>query len=220
MNNLYDLFCRIDEYTEYIQTKGFEISENGLPVFTRDMFLDENPELLIPVDHWKDRRIRDKKKTVIVFFCGDKAIYRRLDKLLAEIDIYRQFMGVAGMDVTVTSDMDLEWQRAVLHLNHLAMAVLACSGIKIVLNSRTGGPGTESIFDHIPKGITVASGFLGCNSAYQENDYSYISKMLKLIPNRILIYGSCNAKARKQLDMMGMSYKVFKDFRQLCKEAS
>ena len=165
MENLYDLFCRIDEYTEYIQMKGFEISENGLPAFTRDMFLDEDPELLIPVDHWKDKRIKDKKKTVIVFFCGDNAIYRRLDKLLAEIDIYRQYMGVVGTDVTVTSDMDPEWQRAILHLNHLTMAVMACSGIKIVLNTRAGSPGTESVFDHIPKGITVASGLLGGNYA-------------------------------------------------------
>ena len=220
MHNLYDLFCVIDEYTAYLREKDFEFSQDGSPVLRKEMFLNEIPDMMVPVNHRKDRRVVNRKKTVLVFFCGDVEIYRRLPKLLSEIDEYRTYMGVVGPDVTVTADMDDEWQRAIMFLTQLAMAVMACNGIKVVLNTRTGGTCTREMLGIMPRGVMVASGFLGGDSKYDKADFSYVAKMLRLMPAVILIYGSCSAKLQEKLDRVGLNCVVYTDFRRLCKEAT
>jgi len=220
MDSLYDLFVLTDEFTTYLEQKGFDFDEKGFPIFKKEMFLTEIPELLVPVQQRKNRRVVEKKKTVIVFFCGDIHIYRRLPKLISEIDEYKEYMGVAGFDVTLTCDMEPEWQLAIMLLNLLSLAVLASNGIKIVLNTRTGGSETKDVLNAMPKGIIVASGFLGGSSKYITIDYEYIAKIMRLMPQKVLIYGSCNKKMCKKLDIVGIDYIVFKDFRKLCKEVA
>lgn len=73
-------------------------------------------------------------------------------------------MGVIGFDLTVTSDMDVEWQREVMLLNQLGTALLAHSGIKIVHNMRCGRRSTLQCFDSVPKGVFCASGTLGLSN--------------------------------------------------------
>jgi len=68
MNNLLDLFKIIDEYSIYLEKNGFPFTDEGYPIFSKDMFLSEIPDLLIPVQHRKNRRVNNKKKTVLVFF--------------------------------------------------------------------------------------------------------------------------------------------------------
>ncbi len=220
MENLYDFFCVADEYTEYLKGKGFRFSPKGCPLFSQDMFLKETPEIMVPVGQRKNRRVVDKKKTVLVFFCADELIYRRLDKLLAEVDIYKEYMGVVEPDITVTKDMDLEWQFATMLLNQLAMAVLAINGVKVILNTRVGTERTFELLENLPKGVMIASGFLGGTSKYKKYDYMYIAKILRLMPKKVLIYGSCSKKTLEKLDMVGIDYKIYPDFRKMCKEVA
>lgn len=129
-------------------------------------------------------------------------------------------MGVVEADVTVTFDMDIEWQCAIMLLNQLVMAVMAVNGIKIILNTRIGCRETMRMFRYVPMGIMVASGFRGGSRKYDEKDFEYISKLLELMPRRVLIYGTCNDYVLKQIDDMGMEYVHYMDFRKLCEEVA
>ena len=180
----------------------------------------EKPELIIPVNHRKNRRVTNKKKTLLAFFCGDEHIYRRIVNLPEEIEEYRPYMGVIGCDVTVTKDMDIEWQRAIIQLNQLVMAVFAANDIKIVLNTRMGSRETIDMFKYFPKGITIASGFRGGTRKYFKGYFEYISKVLYFLPGRLLIYGKCHDSVLNELNQMGLECIVFSDFRELCKEVA
>ncbi|MCR4649081.1 MAG: DUF4417 domain-containing protein, partial [Lachnospiraceae bacterium] len=161
MKNLMDFFNIIDKLTLYLKEKEFSFTEEGYPLFSKEMFLSEKPELIVPVYQRKNRRVTNKKKTLIAFYCGDEHIYRRIVNLPEEIEEYLPYMGVIGCDVTVTKDMEIEWQRAIILLNLLVMAVFAANGIKVVLNTRMGSSETKDMFKFFPKGITIASGFRG-----------------------------------------------------------
>ena len=213
-----DIFIFIDELYLYLKDKEISFDKDGLPIFTPDMFLKDWPDLVVPFSQRKNRRVIDRKKTVICFFDKDHHLYPRLSKLFDEIDEYKSFMGVIGMDVTFTDDMDEEWQRAIALLNQLFLAVLAVNGIKILLNTRTAGLDTISIWQNVPRGVMAASGFLGCDPIYADDDFSYLEKILMLLPEKLIIYGKHDVKAEKQLDTMGIDYRIYMDFHRLCKE--
>lgn len=220
MNSMMDFLLLIDKLTAYLQEKRFSFSEEGYPIFEKWMFLSDKPDLIVPVNQRKNRRVKNKKKTLIAFYCGDEYIYRRIVKLPEEIEEYLPYMGVIGCDVTVTRDMEIEWQRAIILLNQLVMAVFAANGIKIVLNTRMGSKETRDMFKYYPKGITVASGFRGGTRRYIKGNFDYISKVLFFLPKKLFIYGRCHNSVLQEIDQMGIECIVYSDFRSLCKEVA
>ena len=220
MNSLMDFLMLIDKFTKYLQEKGFPFSEEGYPLFEKQMFLTEEPDLIVPVNQRKNRRVINKKKTLIAFYCGDKLIYRRIVKLPEEIEEYQPYMGVIGCDITVTKDMDIEWQRAIILLNQLVMAIFATNGIKIVLNTRMGSKETRDMFKYFPKGVMIASGFRGGTRKHIRNNFEYTSKVLYFLPNKLLIYGKCHNSVLRGLSQLGIECIVYSDFRELCKEVA
>ena len=218
IKNFLDIFVVADEIYQYLEDKEIEFDEEGFPVFTKEMFLTEWPDLVIPFSQRKNRRVINRSRTVVCFFDKDQKLYPRISKVLSEIEEYKTFMGAIGLDITITEDMDDEWQRAIALMNQLFLAVLAVNGIKIIINTRTGGLASKNIFKNIPQDVMAASGFLGCDGLKQENDFSYLEKILMLLPNKLIIYGKHDLTVEKQLDVMGIDYRVYTDFHRLCKE--
>lgn len=218
MRCLRDVFTVIDKLYVYLSDKDICFDEEGFPIFKGEMFLDEWPELMVPFSQRNNRRVLNKKKTVLCFFDKDHHLYPRAAKVIDEIEEYKQYMGAVGLDVTVTEDMDQEWQKAILLLNQLFLVTLAVNGVKIVINTRTAGQEPDCIFKNIPSGIMAASGFLGCERIGAEDDFSYVKKILALLPDKLMIYGKHDLTAEHQLDVMGIDYRVYKDFHRLCKE--
>lgn len=218
IQNLKDIFLLIDDYYTYLKEHNISIDSNGFPVFTPDMFLTQWPDLVIPFSQRKNKRVTNKSRTVICFYDKDNHLYPRFYKLLAEISEYKSYMGVIGIDVTFTDDMDEEWQKATALLNQLFLAVLAVNDIKIVLNTRSASLDANSLWRNVPQGVMAASGFLGCDPLYSEDDFSFLKKILLLLPKKLIIYGKHDLIAEKQLDSMGIDYRVYKDFHRLCKE--
>lgn len=219
VKNMMDL-CKIaDDFVQYLQDKGFEFNEMGFPVFKREMFLEEIPEQVIPYDFRKNRIIKNPQKTLLSFYCPDARIYPRLEKVLDEIPEYCKYMGAAATDVTVTADMDQEWQDFIMLLNQLFMAVLAVNGIKIVANLRTGSPTTHKNICGIPKNVIWATGFLGC-SKDEPYDMRFISTVMLGRPSALLIYGKEDSNATEKLSLMGIKYLVYPDYHKARKEVA
>ena len=219
INNLIDIIDVTDELLSYLNGK-IDFSEDGFPVFTKDMFLNEEPELIVPYYNRHNKVVKDPKKTVICFFGSDESLYRRLENVFDDLDEYRLFQGVIGLDITVTSDMDAEWQDAIMLLNQLFLAVLAVNGIRIIMNARSGGSNSVKNLMRFPKNILWATSFLGCDKLNAETDFSFISKMLGLLPSKLLIYGKHDEIAENQLSVMGIPYRTYTDFRRLSKEVA
>ena len=218
VQSLYDIFVVVDGLYLYLSDKNIDFDEDGFPIFRSDMFLDEWPDMVVPFYRRNDKNVTNKKKTVICFFAKDCELYPRLSKLLSEIDEYKSFMGVIGFDLSITFDMDEEWQRIIALLNQLFLAVLAVNGVKIVFNSRSAGLSTNDIFKNVPQNIMVASGFLGCDCLKADHDFSYLGKIISILPQKLILYGKHDLIAENQLDTIGINYKVYMDYHRRSKE--
>ena len=216
VENLIDLLKVSEEYIRYLERKGVKFNKKGFPLLEKEMFLDEYPELVLPYDFRKNTLVADPKKTLLCFYCGDKRIYPRLKKVLKDIPEYKRFLGVVTIDITVTSDMDEEWQNAML-LHQLFMAVLAVNGVKVVANLRTGDARSAENLNDVPKGVMWATGFLGCA---EENplDFCFISSVLRVMPSKFVVYGPEDGIALEKLNMMGIDYRVYDDYHKLSKK--
>ena len=217
IKNLSDLLSLTEKFYLYLDGK-ISFDEYGYPIFKSEMFLKVWPNLIIPYSQRKNRIVTSKKKTVLCFYDSDKNLYPRIAKVIDEIDEYKAYLGVIGLDITITDDMDSEWQEYTFLLNQLFLAVLAVNGIQIAVNTRSAGLDINTIFINIPQNATVASGFLGCDLCKNEHDFSYLTKILTLLPEKLIIYGKHDKHIEAQLDTMGINYRVYKDFHRLCKE--
>ena len=216
--SLIDIMKIIDFYIKYLNEHNFRLSKNGYPIFDKNMFLNEWPKLTITFTNRNNKTVKDSSKTLICFYDKDSHLYQRLVKVFEEINEYKRFLGVVGLDVTFTNDMDEEWQKTISLLNQLFLAILSCNDIKIVMNTRSASLQSSFLFENVPHNIMCASGFLGCKKTKSKFDFTYLSKILSIMPSKLLIYGKHDKIVEEQLDMMGISYRTQKDFHSLCKE--
>ena len=217
MNNILNLLTKMDEYITYLEEKGIKFNELGFPILTKEMFIREIPEIIIPYTHRNDNKVIDKKKTLLCTFDSDQHIYPRINKIFEDINEYKKYLGVVMSDITVTDDMDIEWQLLIILLNQLYMAILAVNGIKVAFNTRIGSLDTINTYISIPKNIICVSSFLGCSKS-KEYDLDYITKILYLRPSYLLIYGKEDRSITEKLNEFGINYRYYKDFHSLCKK--
>ncbi|MFA7100750.1 MAG: DUF4417 domain-containing protein [Bacilli bacterium] len=216
IRSLFDLIITADEYSNYLLNHGWSFLSNGFPDFTnkQTFFLKTMPNDIIPYPQRNNWMIPSKNKVVICFFCRDYLLYRRLSSVLHDIPELKKYGGVVEMDITVTEGMDKDWQDFLMLLNQLYLAILIENGIFVMPNTRCGDSATIGNLAHIPKNVIWCSSFLGCkNISSNEGLSGYIDKVLSLNPQMIIIYGKHDKRLEKQLDIVGVNYKVYKDFR-------
>lgn len=217
MHSLLNVFQCIDKLYDYLEQFKLKYDRNGFPIFTKEMFLCKYPQLVIPYYLRNNKIVKNRKSTLLCFYCPDFRIYPRFTNIEKDIVTYQEYMGVIGSDITVTADMDIEWQNALMLLNQLHMAVLAVNGIKIVFNLRNGNDETLKNFSVIPKNIMCASGFLGCEKQKVHSDFRYLSKVMYVKPSKLILYGKKDSIIENQLNLMGIEYKRYDDFHTISK---
>jgi len=217
ISNIVDLLELERSYRDYLLSQNVDFDEKGFPIFQASMFLNEWPDVIVTYQCRNSTAlVKDPSKTAICFYTADSRIYPRLERVFKELDEYRRFIGVVSMDLTFTSDMDLELQLLILTINQLFTMILAVNGIRIILNTRSGGLDLSLAFKTIPKGIAISSGFLGCNRLSKDN-LSYLSKIIFLLPCKVLIYGKHDLVAEEQLERFGFIYKIYPDTHRISK---
>ena len=211
ISKLTDIMEFIDRCAGYLAQRGVVFDALGFPVMEKTWYLGELPDQMVTYRDRNNGYIRDKSKTVICFFCGDERIYPRFENLFNEIEEYRPFMGVVGADITVTSDMDIEWQEALMLANQLFTAVLGVNGVKIIQNLRCGSAETLRCLSSVPKGVLCASGTLGCDRTASHSDMRYTEKLMHVRPSGILMYGKSDPIMEQQIGLVGIPYMLYRD---------
>lgn len=215
MNSIMNLLYSVNFMRSYLDGR-IEFDSAGWPIFKKEYFLNEWPQLVVPYSHRKNRIVTDCSKTVICFYMSDNYLFPRLNKVLDDISEYRKYLGVISLDITVTRDMDIEMQYLILLANQLFMAILAVNGIKIIFNTRIASNETIKSFDNIPRGVMCGSGFLGCTKASSIFYASlYVNKVMKLVPEKLIIYGKKDPIIFGLMDNLGINYRRYDDFHTL-----
>lgn len=214
------LISLVDGYTEYLSGKGVRFNRLGFPLLDRSCYLDRWPERVVTYRERYSKLVTDPTATVLCLYCADERIYPRLERVLVEVPTYQRFMGVIGADVTVTSDMDVEWQEETVLLNQLFTAVLAANEVKVVANLRVGSAASLECLDTIPRGVLCASGTLGCNPTESQLDLSYSAKLMRVRPSGLLIYRRKDAIMEEQADILGIPRRRYPDAHALYRKLS
>ena len=208
----------IDRYADYLSGKGIQFNPQGFPMLQPQMYLDEWPELMVPYRDRKARFVHNPSHTVLCLFTSDMRIYPRLEKALDDIPEYSRYMGAVGSDLTVTSDMDLEWQQAIMLLNQLYLATLAVNGVKIVQNLRCGSPSTITCLSCVPSGVMCATSTLGCANTESELDRLFAGKLFAIRPGKLLLYGKHDPIMERQANVAGVPCRIYPDAHTLYKQ--
>lgn len=208
----------IDRYADYLSGKGIQFNPQGFPMLQPQMYLDEWPELMVPYRDRKARFVHNPSHTVLCLFTSDMRIYPRLEKALDDIPEYSRYMGAVGSDLTVTSDMDLEWQQAIMLLNQLYLATLAVNGVKIVQNLRCGSPSTITCLSCVPSGVMCATSTLGCANTESELDLLFAEKLFAIRPGKLLLYGKHDPIMERQANVAGVPCRIYPDAHTLYKQ--
>jgi hypothetical protein len=218
IDSLADLLDIIQKMSEYLVGK-IQFTKDGWPIFERKHLLLDLPEKVITCQYRNTISPDLKSKTLLCFFSADSRIYPRFLNLFDELDEYKCYLGVAAPDITVTWDMDIELQECLMLANQLFLAVLAVNGVKVVFNTRCGSANTQKCFHNIPRNAMWISGFLGCSTAksFYEADI-YVAKILRLLPCQLIIYGKHDHRIDSELNMIGLDYYYYADYRSLSKK--
>ena len=211
MKNLYDLIQVIEVYTGYLKKYGVKLNKEGFPILKRECFLDEWPALVVPYDYRNSKIVVNPRRTVLCLYTSDARIYPRLEKILDDLCEYKRFMGAVASDITITQNMENDWQNLIMLANQLYLAILAANGIKVLGNLRTGSQGSLPNLKSTPCNVMWAAGFLGCEKD-DMSDMRFISSVMFVRPSKMLLYGKEDENATEKLNTMGVDFRYYHDY--------
>ena len=211
INTLNELMLTAESFTSYLLDKKVTFDKRGLPLIPPECYLRSLPRNVVPWDYRNSSFVSDPSSTVICWYAPDRRLLPRLETVFSDISDLKRFQAVVWLDLTVTYDMDPQYQEFLMLLNQLFAAVCAVNGIPVVANLRTGGRETLSLLSTIPHNVTVAAGTLGCENLRSNSDFSFIEKVLRVHARSVIIYGKKDPIAEDQLKTMGVAFRRFPD---------
>lgn len=209
MDNLLKLSDKL--YT-YLLDNGIRFNEYGYPIVPRYMFLNEYPEEIIPF-FCRNQATHPKNRTVLCSYSNDNRIYPRLSKIHEDIEIYREYMGICGFDLSPRINWDIDLQKFNILLSQMATVYLGLHGIKFFPNFRVGSWETINALSSYPHNSVFSVGTLGCAKGLTNFNIAYMkAKMYYALPKSLLIYGSLKSDYQTVLNEMNVEYKIYTDF--------
>ncbi len=207
--NLIELAQRLEKS---LREQGVSFLDIGLPKFPEEIVFRGEPGDLLTFS--RRYEARDKKRTILCHFEKDEKVYKRLFSLDKEIEIYKEYQGMAGFDLSPRIDWDLDLQWFNILLNRLADVYVGLKGVKILPNFRSGSLETFEAFDVYPDKVPYAVGSLGCLRGDQNvNDVLLRCKTIRVRPPVLYYYGKISKSSERILQDFGIPYRVFKDYR-------
>ncbi len=193
-----------------LRQRGVCFTQDGFPIFKRDMILDAVPNDIIPYKYIKSTTDKDVK--AICFFQEDELLYPRLTSLEKDIPLFREYLGVCGLDLSPNLFWPIEQQLFNILLSQLYTAYLAVNRIKIIPNWRIGDLRTLKILDSYPRGSQFVVGTLGSVRNNKSSGIYYVrAKALASSPSRLLIYGKLESEYRQELIELGIPHIQYDD---------
>ncbi len=204
--NLIELAQRLEKS---LREQGVSFLDTGLPKFPEEIVFRGEPGDLLTFS--RRYEARDKKRTILCHFENDEKVYKRLFSLDKEIEIYKEYQGMAGFDLSPRIDWDLNLQWFNILLNRLADVYVGLKGVKILPNFRTGSLETFEVFDVYPDNVPYAVGALGCLRGDQNvNDVLLRFKTICVRPSALYYYGKITKSSERILQDFGIPIAFLK----------
>lgn len=209
VNNLYELAILL---RSKLKAAKWTFNKYGFPVFPKEVLMDECPLNVEPIQRIKC--CKHPQKTLLCSFADDKFIICRLKRIFEENNLYGNFAGFGGFDLSPRIRWDFRKQKFNLWLSQLATAFICSTGQKILPNFRTGGFDTLFALESYPQNSAFIVGTLGCSKRYNPlHSYIFKTKLLLTRPSQLVIYGALRKEYKKLLEDLAIPYILRDDFR-------
>lgn len=201
---------------KYLKEKGIQFTEDGYPILKKEWYATTTPSKIVPFN--KKQYFSGEKDISICFFYCDESLYPRLERVIEELEIYKNYHSVCMMDISVSPYMLDEVQKFNLLLNLLFIAVLGSEGIKIIPSFRSGNSETLNVIEEcIPEPLFWVMGIVGTQKSKKNLyfDLLFLEKLLRLTPHKILCYGKPAKSTYLDLKDANIELLMYRDFRDL-----
>ena len=203
-----NLFAIADKLYRRLCENGIQFNQFGYPIIPPEQLVTNIPDEIIPFD--RKNTCRNPERTILCFFRNDELLYPCLNRLDEDNEIFCNFMGVCGFDLSPRREHDIKLQNFNLLMNRMVDAYRAVHGVKILPNFRTGNLSTLASLTSVPPESCFIAGTLGCSRGYVlENSTLLKAKLLYARPQHMLIYGTLRSEYAAILDEFGQSYTIF-----------
>jgi len=194
VGDLMGLINYCDEKITILKENNIEFV-NGIPQIPKNMYYDDIPEYIETYQFRNEIPIDKQKKSLICFYSDDKRLWNRLNTIEKDCEIFKNYGGIVGMDLSISVFMLKIRQRFFMKLNAIYNCLVALHGIKIAINARIGDLSTLDVIKNYPSDKLVVFGNIGCKKKIPAYSYYVIEKWIKFVKLKtICVYGTITDK--------------------------
>lgn len=186
-----NLLSWCDNKITYLKSKKVRF-ENNVPVIPSECIFDGIPKNISTYEHRNSIPKEFRSESLLSFFIPDNVIFNRLHKIETDLQIFKQYGGICGLDLSPSIYMLLPRQRMSILINAVFNCYCAIQGIKVLPNARLGELSTMSMVSSIPCGSNIISSNLGCRQKDLKfyDLYQLSLTILSRRPSIVFIYGN------------------------------
>ena len=164
---------------------------NGRPQVPIDKLYFEVPEMIETYQFRNEIPNDIKKKSLICFYSYENRILPRLETIDRDAEIFKEYGGIVGMDISPSVNMLRPRQLHSILINQIYNCLMAIRGVMIAINSRIGDLKTNSIIYEFPTNKTLIFGNLGCKGIFKNYSILQFQNWITVNkPKNICIYGN------------------------------
>lgn len=226
-----------DDKISYLKEQGITF-KNGIPQLATEYVYVGHPDAVSTFAYRNDIPEEAKPNSLLTFFMYDDKLWPRLKKIDNDVEILKEYGGVAGFDLSPCVGMLRPRQRLSILINAIHSCYLGLKGIKILPNYRPGDFGTLCTADYFPDDCPFIVSNLGCNKygfkAYGEYQLDIVLRNKRL--EILFVYGSIYKHEaarlirknrfeiisfpdrRRRVRNNGKSYRYYLSGKEICKE--
>ncbi len=187
----YNLLKWCDEHISYLKSHGIEFSHE-IPQLPHEYLFTDRPSAVSTFAYRNDIPEKARANALLTYFMLEDKLWPRLAKIDDDIEILREYGGVAGFDLSPCIGMLRPRQLLSILVNAIHACYLGIHGIKILPNYRAGDFGTLCAADFFPDDCSFIVGNLGCtNTEFKAyGDYQLDIILRRKRPEVLFVYGS------------------------------
>ncbi len=182
---------------------------NGRPKIPVDKIYNGVPDLIETYQFRNEIPKEKRKKSLICFYSFENRILPRLETVDSDVEIFKEYAGIVGMDISPSINMLRPRQLHSILINQIYNCLIAIRGVMVAINSRIGDLKTNSIIEEYPKNQTLIFGNLGCKGLFKE--YSLLQFkdwIIRNKPQNICIYGSFGKRDIRLFERLKMNFTL------------
>ncbi len=189
-----------DKKLSYLKEKGITFRK-GVPQLPEGYIFTGRPSAVSTYAYRNDIPKGSRTNAILTYYMFEEKLWPRLSKIDYDIEILKEYGGVAGFDLSPSIGMLRPRQKLSILVNAIHSCYLGTKGVRILPNYRAGDFGTICAADFFPDTCSFIVGNLGCekNGFKKYGEYQLDIVLQYKKPPILYVYGSISKNVVERL---------------------